>query len=38
VTIGELAALKSNVARLEGEIASLKEIVAKLCLELGVSR
>lgn len=37
VTVGELAALKSNVARLEGEIASLKETVARLCLELGVS-
>jgi uncharacterized protein len=37
VTVGELAALKSNVARLEGEITSLKETVAKLCLELGVS-
>jgi uncharacterized protein YceH (UPF0502 family) len=37
ITVGELAALKANVARLEGELASLKETVAKLCAELGVS-
>jgi hypothetical protein len=37
VTVGELAALKANVARLEGELASLKETVAKLCSELGVT-
>lgn len=37
VTVGELAALKANVARLEGEVASLRETVAKLCAELGVS-
>jgi uncharacterized protein YceH (UPF0502 family) len=37
VTIGELAALKANVARLEDDMAELKATVAKLCAELGVS-
>lgn len=37
VTVGELAALKANIARLEGEVASLQATVAKLCAELGVS-
>ena len=37
VTVGELAALKANVARLEDEVAELKATVAKLCAELGVS-
>jgi uncharacterized protein len=37
VTVGELAALKANVARLEDEVAALKATVAKLCDELGVS-
>ena len=37
VTVGELAALKANVARLEGEVAQLKATVAKLCSELGVT-
>jgi uncharacterized protein YceH (UPF0502 family) len=37
VTVGELAALKANVARLEDEVAELKATVAKLCTELGVS-
>ncbi len=37
VTVGELAALKANVARLEDEVAALKATVAKLCAELGVS-
>lgn len=37
VTVGELAALKANVARLEGEVAQLKATVAKLCAELGVT-
>ena len=36
VTVSEIAALKANVAHLEGEIASLKATVAKLCAELGV--
>ncbi len=37
VTVGELAALKANVARLEDEVADLKATVAKLCSELGVT-
>ena len=36
VTVGELAALKANVARLEGEVGALRETVARLCSELGV--
>jgi uncharacterized protein YceH (UPF0502 family) len=35
VTVGEIAALKANVARLESEMAQLKVVVAKLCTELG---
>lgn len=37
VGIGEIAALKANVARLEAEVAALKSVVGKLCAELGVS-
>ena len=37
VTVGEIAALKANVARLEGEVGALRETVAKLCAELGVA-
>ncbi len=37
VTLGELAALKANVANLEGEVAELRATLAKLCAELGVS-
>lgn len=37
VTVGELAALKANVARLEAEMGDLKALVAKLCAELGIS-
>ncbi len=36
VTVGELAALKANVARLEDEVAQLKATVARLCAELGI--
>ncbi len=36
VTVGELAALKANFARLEDEVASLKATVARLCADLGV--
>ena len=37
VTVGEIAALKANVARLEAEVDALKGVVGKLCAELGVS-
>jgi hypothetical protein len=37
VTVGEIAALKANVARLEGEVGELREKMEKLCAELGVS-
>ena len=37
VTVGEIAALKANVARLETEVSELRAIVGKLCAELGVS-
>ena len=36
VTVGELAALKANVARLDDEVAQLKATVARLCAELGI--
>ncbi len=37
VTVGEIAALKANVARLEAEVSELRALVGKLCTELGVS-
>lgn len=37
VTVGEIAALKTKVARLEAEVGELRALVAKLCAELGVS-
>ena len=37
VTVGEIAAIKANVARLEEEVNALKGLVGKLCAELGVS-
>jgi uncharacterized protein YceH (UPF0502 family) len=37
VTVGEIAALKANVARLEAEVDALKALVGKLCAELGVA-
>lgn len=37
VTVGEIAVLKANVARLEAEMSELRTIVGKLCAELGVS-
>lgn len=33
----ELAVLKANVARLEGEMAALKVLLARVCKELGIS-
>jgi len=37
VSVGEIAALKANVARLEAEVEALKALVNKLCEELGVT-
>jgi uncharacterized protein len=36
VSTGEIAALKANVARLQGEVDELKTVVEKLCAELGI--
>ncbi|HSA91340.1 MAG TPA: YceH family protein [Burkholderiales bacterium] len=36
VSLGEVAALKANVARLESELAALKVLVARVCKELGI--
>jgi hypothetical protein len=37
LSLNEVAALKANVARLEGELASLKGLIARICKELGIS-
>lgn len=37
VTVGEIAALKANVARLEAEVGDLRALVGKLCAELGIA-
>jgi uncharacterized protein YceH (UPF0502 family) len=37
VTVSELAALRANVADLQGEIETLKASFAKLCAELGIA-
>jgi uncharacterized protein YceH (UPF0502 family) len=37
VTVGEIAALKANVAKLETEVSELRAMVVKLYAELGVS-
>ncbi|HEV7803058.1 MAG TPA: DUF480 domain-containing protein, partial [Burkholderiales bacterium] len=36
VSLGEVAALKANVARLETEVSALKTLVARICAELGI--
>lgn len=36
ISLGEIAALKANVARLEAEVGELRVLVARLCSELGV--
>lgn len=36
VTVGEIAALKANVAKLEAEVVELRAKMEKLCAELGV--
>ncbi len=37
VTVGEIAALKANVAKLEAEMSELRAMMGKLYAELGVS-
>jgi uncharacterized protein YceH (UPF0502 family) len=37
ITVGELAALKANVARLENEVVELRAMLTKVCAELGIS-
>ena len=37
VSLGEVAALKANLARLESELGELKALVARVCSELGIS-
>lgn len=37
VTVGEIAALKANITRLEAEVSELRAMMNKLCAELGVS-
>jgi uncharacterized protein YceH (UPF0502 family) len=37
VTVGEIAALKANVAKLEAEVSELRALVGKLYAELGIS-
>ncbi len=37
VTVGEIAALKANVTRLDAEVSELRAMMNKLCAELGVS-
>ena len=36
-SLGEVAALKSNVARLEAEVGALKALLSRVCAELGIS-
>lgn len=36
VAVGEVAALKANVARLEHEVGALRETVSRICAELGI--
>lgn len=37
ITVGEIAALKANVAKLEAEVSQLRALVGKLYAELGIS-
>ena len=36
VSLGEMTALKANVARLEGEVGELRALVSRICSELGI--
>jgi len=37
VTVGEISALKANVAKLEAEVDELRAMLVKLYVELGIS-
>jgi len=37
ITVGEIAAIKANISKLEAEVSELKVLLSKLCTELGVS-
>jgi len=37
VSLGEVAALKANVTRLEAEVTALKALTARICSELGIA-
>ena len=37
VTVGEIAALKANISKLETEVSELRVMVNKLYLDLGIS-
>jgi uncharacterized protein YceH (UPF0502 family) len=37
VTVGEISALKANVAKLEGEVSELRAMIGKLYTELGIA-
>lgn len=37
MSLGEVAALKTNLARLEAEVVDLKALLARVCAELGIS-
>jgi hypothetical protein len=34
--VAELAAVKANVARLEADVRELKDLLARVCAELGI--
>ena len=36
--ISELAAVKANVVRLEAEVRELKDLLAKVCVQLGIKQ
>jgi uncharacterized protein YceH (UPF0502 family) len=38
VTVGEIAALKANIAHLQDELAAVKATVARVCSELGIAQ
>jgi hypothetical protein len=38
VSLGEVAALKANVARMETELAGLQAAVARICAQLGIDK